>query len=500
MHELELKFQVPPEARDRVEAAVHRGGCASTRLQARYFDTEDGRLARAGLSLRLRREGRLWVQTLKADGDSPVRRLEHEVEVHPAARGEPPAIDPALHAGTPAGERLKAALQPDPPGPRAEPPMLLPRYSTDITRQTRELRVPGGGRVQLAFDEGRLQAGGRTLPVCELELELLQGPVAALMKVGRRWALQHGLWLSVVSKGQRGERLARGKDLGPVLKARPPRLPHPASGDAELRAVVAACLEQILGNASEVGQDRYNEDHVHQLRVGIRRLRSALRELGSLSAEVRPDWEAPLVKAFQALGDYRDRDTVLRSVRPQLQEAGAPLVELPPAATAADPAQAVREAGFQAALLGLIEFSLAEPAGGEAPHASRTTRREAAARLRRLHRQVVRDGRRFTRLDVPAQHRVRKRLKRLRYLAEFVAPLFGERAVAAYLDRLRPAQDALGLHNDDAVALEHYRAAAASEPAAWFAVGWLTAHREVSARLCRKALRKVADAPRFWKS
>ena len=52
------------------------------------FVTADERLAGAGLALRLRKEGRRWVQTLKGRGDGVMNRLEHEVEL-PASRGAP---------------------------------------------------------------------------------------------------------------------------------------------------------------------------------------------------------------------------------------------------------------------------------------------------------------------------------------------------------------------------------------------------------------------------
>jgi CHAD domain-containing protein len=94
---------------------------------------------------------------------------------------------------------------------------------------------------------------------------------------------------------------------------------------------------------------------------------------------------------------------------------------------------------------------------------------------------------------------VRKRLKRLRYLGEFVAPLFGEHAVRRYLKALRPAQDALGTHNDAAVAMDAYRTAAKEDGRAWFAVGWLAARQPQGAQACRAALDKVAQARRFWK-
>lgn len=111
--ETELKFQVPPEHRAALLQAVATASATTTRLQAVYADTADQRLAAAGLALRLRKEGRRWVQTLKGRADGPgglMQRLEHEVPLPGFAGGAEPALDPSRHAGTPVGERLLALL------------------------------------------------------------------------------------------------------------------------------------------------------------------------------------------------------------------------------------------------------------------------------------------------------------------------------------------------------------------------------------------------------
>ena len=306
--------------------------------------------------------------------------------------------------------------------------------------------------------------------------------------------------LSPISKEQRGERLSRGQEHGPAVKARIPDLNRSMTRDGVLRAVVGSCLEQILPNASELADGSRDEDHVHQLRVGIRRLRTALRELAGFSEDLDPGWEPVLVEAFRRLGELRDRTRVASAVQPELSAAGAPSAAWPGEKDRApDPGETVREAAFQTVLIDLLRFSLENGRGPGAPGGAKGVRGEIRDRLAKLHRRIVRDGEHFTSLPAERQHRVRKRLKRLRYLSEFVSPLFGEQAVERYLLQLRPAQDALGTHNDDAVAIEAYRHAAREDPRAWFAVGWLTARQLQTARECREALRKVARARRFWK-
>ena len=503
--EIEFKFSVPAARLAAVEAAVRRGAVTRTRLQARYFDTPERALAAHGVVLRLRKEGRRWVQTVKAAGDGPLQREEHEVDLGLARAGVVPQPEVQRHAGTPSGERL-AALLADAQGPLAE------TYGTDIWRLTRDVRVAGGTVVELALDIGKVVAHTGTpqaceSAVCELELELKHGPVAGLVALAQRWARQHGLWFSTVSKAERGERLLAGTGTMPAVKAeasRPGAKDASTDGRALQCAIVANCLAQVLPNASEIAGGSADEEQVHQLRIGVRRLRTALRELAELDPPAfdAAAWGPPLVDAFRALGALRDRAQVLERMAPVLRDAGAPPIVLPPedAASVRPAGSVVRDPAFQAALVALIGFTAAKaPVGEVTALDARATRRLLRQRLQRLHAKTLRDGERFESLPTERQHQVRKRLKRLRYLAEFVAPLFDADRAARYLARLRPAQDALGDFNDEAVANALYREAAEHDAGAWFAVGWFTARHPAGARACRKALQKIGAAPRFWR-
>ncbi len=506
--EIELKFQVPAAHRKPLARAMAHPGSRQLRLQAQYFDTAERALARAGLALRVRREGRRWVQTLKGAGDGLFRRLEHEVPLAVPA-GVVPQADPARHDGTPAGDALRRALGAAP---------LVPTYGTAITRRLRLLSAPrarpdpagppqesgkvagphfpekaGRQQVEVALDLGFLLGSGRKAPVHEIEFELKAGMADGLLRLADTWVGRYGLVLDTRTKAERGDLLARGEAVGPARKAAAQALPPDAGGDAALRAIVGNCLQQILGNASEVAHGPYEAEHIHQLRVGLRRLRSVLRELAALSPQVDPAWAGALEALFRQLGAARDRDALAQRLLPALRAAGAGPLTLPPADDAPAPPQLLAAPATTRLWLALLGFA-SGAAIPDAPFAP-----QAAARLARLHRQVRRDAARFDKLDDEHRHRLRKRLKRLRYLCEFAAPCFSGKAVRAYLKRVAPAQEALGEFNDVCVARALLQPpAAAGDAQAMYALGWLAHEHADAVRRCRAPLAALRKAEPFW--
>jgi triphosphatase len=464
--ETELKFQVPAAARAAVRQAVATASAQRTRLRALYVDTADHRLAAAGFALRLRQEDTAWVQTLKGRGDGLARRLEDEVRLE-AQRGEP-KLDPQRHAGTPAGRALLALLE--------DGAALEVIYRTDIERIHRRVRHQGA-TIELAHDRGHIVAGRRRVAIDELEFELLAGPPAALVGVAARWAERHGLWWDPRTKSERGFRLATGAVQVPPVRAAATALPDGASLQAIRQAALAAALAHALPNAAEIAAGTAAPEHLHQLRVALRRLRTALDLMAPWGADEAASHalQARWAAVFAALGAARDADVIEETWAPALRAAGAPALAASAHADVVPPAEVVRGAAFTgAALLTLAEVLATVPA---AQTEDPDPRSAAAALLQTLWRRAWADARVFgdTATDSARRHRARKRLKRLRYALEFLAPLFAEKAVRRFSKRLGRALEALGTVNDLQVAHDHYRAAAAADPAAWFAVGWLAA-------------------------
>ncbi len=512
MREVELKFQVPPAARKAVESAV-AGPKAVRRihLRAAYFDTPAGALAGAGLALRLRKEGRAWVQTLKGllpEGGGMIR-AEHNV-LRAETGAAVPAIDPQLHADTAVGAALSNVLA------QADGVLALV-ISTDIWRRIRTVRVTGGV-VELAFDVGRIAScttvPPRQLPVCELEIELKRGHPQAVVTAAQRWVARHGLWLDTRSKAELGHLLSRNDAMAQARRAGEVTLSKSMTPAAALQAVLRSCLQQISVNASQIASGRHAPEHTHQLRVGLRRLRTALQFFDgaqlseAIDAPVRDQLAGDAAALFRQLGEARDRAAVAEPLAIELARALAAvgLSGEPPELSAfgaeVDPTVVVRQEGAQRLMLTLMS-QLQRDSAASTPAADATTseplRQRLAQRLTRWHRQVLVDAQAFETLDDEGRHRLRKRIKRLRYAVEFAASLFDGRGVRRYLKVLRALQERLGTVNDVAVGIALYSAALPADARALFALGWLASQRERALAACKPELKCFVGLKRFWR-
>jgi inorganic triphosphatase YgiF len=480
-------------------------------LAAIYLDTPDRRLAKAGLSWRLRREGKRWVQTLKAAGACSLERFGHEV-IRPDA-----THDASAHAGTPAGKRLVEVLD----QAREDGIEVGARFSTAVRRTRRRLRVRGT-MVDVAFDEGRLIAGDNALRLCELEFEQVSGSVSTMLALAERWRKRFDLVYEPRTKAERGDRLAEGERFPAVRKAQRPKYPGDATACDALGAVLDECMAHINRNAIGLseGDPAHRIENVHQLRVGVRRLRSALRSFEGWTPAPPAELVDGLKAVFTELGMSRDSDVLKSGVAAALAQVGAPRLEMSKHAKGRDPAQVVGDAQTQRVFLGWIAWrtSLVESvqiealragdedgeehhAGAAAGHTSAEPEddlislpRKAERRLRRWHRRIAADAEVFDRLDEPSLHTLRKRIKRQRYAVEFFTPVLRRREVERYLKPLAVVQGRMGELNDLFVARTLYQDLVNASPEAWFALGWIAARIAEIRAQAKSDLRTLAEA------
>lgn len=525
MSEQELKLHVPAGAAGAIAQEISARQATRIQLRAMYFDTPDRELVHARIALRLRQEGENWVQTVKMPGANAISRIELN-HMRPG-----PVLDLSVYAGTEVGDALSRIQG-----------QLGVRYETDVQRLLCKLRTRQG-TVEVALDRGVLRAGGLELPICEIEFELLSGRPDAIFSVGRTWQKRHGLVLDSRSKSQRGDALAQlAANLGQIddeekrkkavaafwaprgaqsVKLTPELTPVQA-----MSRVAEECLEQIIRNASVLAEvdtagifAAGNPEHVHQLRVGMRRLRSAWRLFaGAIEAPAQP-LDAGIREYFSALGASRDQDVLADTIVPALTAAGMPDIPAEPVARGADAHALCAGAAFQGWLLDLYEWSMnVRPAPAESPELPAvaddapiepaiipldaappkpTLEPFLTRRLRKWHKQVVTQGLHFGAITLEERHELRKRAKRLRYGLSFAESLLPSNRVRRYRKHLAQVQDILGEINDLAVAADYYRAQTLRHPQAWFALGWIAARLEVLAAHAEPAFKALSKGKPF---
>jgi triphosphatase len=450
--EREIKFSLTPEAARRVARQVRAAGRWRRRMVSNvYFDTANVRLRRAGVALRFRREGTRKLQTLKVES-SPAGGLSARAEWEmPAPRGR---LDVAAFPR----EEILAATGLDLTRLAAR---LRPMFETRFTRRSAMLVVDGATRAEISIDRGYVAAGERREAISELELELKAGEVASLLRYAGEIAKPLGLALEFESKAERGYRLVAGETFPRPRKWRRPALAELATPAEAFSAIFAVALAQCGANARGVVQGN-DPEYLHQMRVGLRRLRSALlafREL--VPKKVAKPIAERLRRLMPPLGAARDWDVFceglvhLGTQAPERAPTLAPVLARARGKRAAARRKARLAAAspkLQAFLLRALRWVNAGPwkKGGGSAEASLGA--FAAAALGELHRKSLRQAKDIDWSNPERRHRLRIRIKRLRYACDFFAASFAGAAARPYIKRLAALQDILGDLNDIAVA------------------------------------------------
>lgn len=441
--EIELKLDITAAAADVLEQSGLLGESRGhTLLHATYYDTPDGLLRAHGLTLRIRREGKRLIQTVK--------RL-HGGTAGLFARGEwdfsVPAWTPEIDGRTPAGRVLARARG------HGE---LAARFELVVQRCSFAAEI-SGSRIAVALDRGTARAQDRSCAFCELELELEEGDSAALFDLAERLGAVAPVRIGFDSKADRGFAL-----LGPLHRAHKAHAVSlsPATSPAEACArVLAECLAHYRRNEAALLRQA-DPEAVHQARVALRRLRTARMVFAPLLAgKAARRLDRGLRDLARAYGEVRDIDVLLAATSEPAAHA----------ALAAERAEAwhalARRLGAVATrrlVLGIARWATAgdwRDAPADPVPAALALEDFAAAALDKRLKRVRRHGRHLARLPEAARHQLRKDAKKLRYAAEFFSALWPRGAPAKrrrrFMEALEKLQDALGQLNDIAVEREH---------------------------------------------
>lgn len=513
--ELELKLTVTPDVLARIRkggvlarlAGLKPLGRASTRrLRSVYWDTPAHDLAAAGLGLRVRDDGGIFVQTLKSeDAGGGLVSDRGEDETLLAAADHAPEPDLRLITDKQLRRRARKARG------KAS---LAPLFASVVERTERRYETDTGDRFAVVFDEGHVELEGVPHicePLCEIEIERIAGSPAALISTARALAARYPLAPGTRSKAARGYALA-AKQAGGGTSVTPSAVIEKAGRSVvvpgmTLRQAYAVTLtrstDQIVGNLEAVRDHRLPVG-VHQMRVAIRRLRAA----HAVFRKVIPLADASLFIAqvktlFAVLGEARDLDVFCTETLPCMATAspGAGLETLLDLVPLAAAAQELRTAAWDRVLEAVRapEFTLMLlQAGGLTIAASGATAddmssdrgmalaRFARDRLAGQWQRAVIAHHDLAGLDNDARHDLRKRLKTLRYEAEFFAPLWSVQDTKPFMRQLKRVQNDLGVINDAATAMQIAHRAAdeiggeRSREAAGFVAGWYAARAEAA--------------------
>uniref|UniRef100_UPI003BA9715C CYTH and CHAD domain-containing protein n=1 Tax=Stappia sp. TaxID=1870903 RepID=UPI003BA9715C len=520
--EVELKLETDRTALQRLKKAAPPPGFTVARavtkpLQSIYFDTPDLALKTARWSLRVRKTGGSWVQTVKA-GTGVVGGLstprEHEVPV----AGSMPDLTRIDDADL--RERLWRLL---------DGAVLDPVFETAMTRTKRVFSGPDGAVVECALDAGEIRAGERSQPLFEAELELKDGPVESLFALAEGLAGLGSARLSRFTKAERGYRLVAGEN-GPAeaFKAEKAGVTSRDTVEDAFRAILRSCLVQIAANR-DATLDSDAPEGPHQLRVGLRRLRSALKVYGkALAPETRERLDIDAQDLATRVGALRDLDVLAAEiVAPALAAAPDELAE--PARERLSRALAARRlstrrdlrAHLEGPAVNALVFHLGQIAEGdawrEAARAAHGVEIDAvwdaplagfaAKAMAKRWKAVARLGARLDELNLEERHDMRKALKKLRYTLEFFRPVFDRKTLKPFLSRLKRLQDVFGYLNDVVMAHTLVRLVAEeaegdTEPtlAAGYVLGWHDARAAHAWQDTRALWDDTRAADRFWTS
>ncbi|QDM25673.1 CHAD domain-containing protein [Tardiphaga sp. vice304] len=506
--ETELKFEVSPSDLRKLTTARtlrRRDGMPAKEeyLASIYFDTDKHELRTKGVSLRVRQSGDKRVQTIKtAATDVPFSRSEwnHKIDSDEldfrAARGT--ALAPMLT------KRLKR--------------QLMPIFETRILRRTVPFRK-GGSRIEMALDEGQVRAGQKWAPITEVELELKGGNPADLFKLARVIGGLVPAKLALKSKSERGYDLTAAKtEL--AVQGQNIILQRGISTVDAFRIIGRSILRQLAANEPAVRES--DPKGLHQMRVGLRRLRAAI----SVFSEFLGDKQTERIKGelkwlTGKLGPARDLDVMgtkikqLRKAAPAkraLKEFSAELAVQRTNAFA-KAKDAVNSTRYRCLLLDALQWIEAGDWAKQPSIASGHPRIEQFAKdvLTRRSKKAMKKANEFEQLDPHQRHKLRIAIKKLRYSTDFFYSLFSGRKMNAHLsgfkDRLKDLQDCLGVLNDIVVRQKLApKIAVGSERtkrrartlSAGAAFGREQTEIEPLLKAAAKAARKFAHAKRFW--
>lgn len=512
--ELELKLSIDAETARRLRdkpalLKMARHQSSQRDLRSIYFDTADLRLRRKQASLRVRWDGRQWVQTLKRR-----TRLKHglsnPVEI------ETIVTDPIVDIAGIEDQTHRSWLKKVVSGCT-----LSPVFETNVRRSTTLVDVAGTGTVEVVIDNGTVGNADLSDDFSEVELELKAGTAHAILTTSEILFDQDCVAAAQSSKAERGYALITGatEPSEATVAGRhyqPPTLTPGTPASEALKMIGRSAADQVLGNWDLLLESDHPEIP-HQLRVGLRRFRTALRiikssagvcELEKLSKDAR--------RLGRIVGQLRNTDVLIDDiVMPTIRDTGKQAkhkallryLQTERIQQRKRVRRHLTDGRWAHLKLNCMLFDQALdralPEGGISDNLHELSARE----IQSCWRAVRARSRVFSESQIDERHELRKLLKTVRYASDCFAPLYPASDTKHFIDKLKRLQDVFGYLNDVAMANHLAEAIADRHPdhgdlkkSVVAICNWHDHRAKAALRKADKRLQALLGSSRFWRS
>lgn len=425
-----------------------------------YFDTPDLLLHSMQAGLRVRGIGQHFIQTFKAGGSVAGGLHQREEWESPVLSATPDLsiLQHLVGRKTSWGRQLHTIARKD---------NLLPVFQSRVKRTVWNLRLAAGVEIECVLDLGQLTDGTQTARICEIELELKSGKPTQLFDLALALATDIPLQIGESSKAERGYAL-RTPSTPVAVTARPLTLHQQMSLPAIFQHITANCLEQVQINGAVLAVSADLES-LHQMRVGLRRLMSALTVFDAVYAAPE-DLQTEIAWLAAQLGKARDWDVLAYATLPmvmkKLPAAGmlggiADVIEMQAETLRRQIARLIDSPRYTRLILAFSRWQLAFPEQFEQilmtqPGGKFSTEIYSRRVLKKYQHRLQIRGEQLAQKnpDPRAAHRLRIATKKMRYATEFFLSFYSQKKLNHVLPFLLRLQDQLGLHNDLKVAAQ----------------------------------------------
>jgi len=495
--EIELKLALHPRhtARIRRHPLLSKIKPEQRPLLSIYFDTPKFDLMRRGIALRVRRVDDQWIQTLKAEAQSVgalSSRPEWEMTITDGNRPDFSVL-PQTALDLLSGIKLKR---------------IAPVFTTEFQRTTWQIDS-NEAQAEVALDIGKIYAGEACRDICEVEIELKSGAPEFLFEVATQLLEQAPLHIEPRSKAERGYILSNAVSPTPIKAIHPAIDKNQPAGEA-WNAILQAALVQMAANIPGFLENAHDIEYLHQLRVALRRLRTGVLLARSLG-QAPPDWDQPLRESMHALNPARDWDVFLHETLPEImttlgesprnapiEDAALTLMRDVAAHTRQRAQVLLLKSAFTRLVLDIGRSLLTTPADVQ----MRDTKTWAETILEKRWQKLRKRCHDFAQLDPAERHMARIAAKKMRYVVDAFAPLYGKRA-NHFITALAALQDELGYANDMRVGMQLLRKLPKQSVTLSFDLGRISGVLELEAAqhayLSSAIWRRLARSKLFWR-